>query len=221
MDDTARRLEALYGAPTAAAMRDRIELGRPASYPEENLVLGRRDEKRLLMAWLGDRWRRDPDRPQVIDAGCGRARLALDLAAAGARVLAVDLVPRFSEAARRAHLERQIALLVADLRELVGAVRATDVVLREVVQDYTSAEQSKLFERLATSSARRIYLTLPLESRWSLVLRGLHPEGLGGVVDPTELLRTAHLLTPYRLTRQREVKRRNFRSLVVELSTQA
>lgn len=211
------RIADLYRGP-GGRFWERIERERPASYLEENLVLGRRQETALLRAWLEDV---DVRGSSILDAGCGSGRFALELASWGARVLAVDLRPCFSAAAREAARRRELALAVADFRHVLPAGRRTGfdiVVLREVIQDYEPAEYRELFEPLATGGAERLILTLRQESLWTPMTRHAWPEGMAETVDITTLLRRIHLLTPFRLRRQKELKRRNFRSWVGELA---
>jgi|GEM_PF-2403015 len=226
MDDAARRVAALYRGP-GGDFWNRIEDERPGTYPEENLALGRRQEAAVLRAWLADRPQGLPGL-RVLDAGCGRGRLAVDLASRGARVVAADLVPRFEPRTLGAQRQEELdlALVVGDFRALLprrpdegpGEPRFDALVLREVVQDYLAGEQRALLGALAVGGARRVLLTLRMESLWSRFLGGMWPEGLGRATDPVSVLRAVHLVTPYRLTRQREIQRRNFRSWAGELT---
>lgn len=229
MDDAARRLAGLYREGPGRDFWDRIEDERPRSYPEENLALGRRREAALLLAWLEDR----PEGlagQRILDAGCGRGGFALTLASRGARVRGVDLVPRFTPEAQAAVRRRELSLVVGDFRDLLPGVesgtsreepepdRFDALVLREVIQDYRAEEQRKLLQCLAGGGAHRVLVTLRLDSGWSRFVGGMWPDGLAGTVDPVAVLRAVHLVSPYRLTRQREVKRRNFRSWAGELT---
>jgi magnesium-protoporphyrin O-methyltransferase len=209
-------LPTLYSGP-GARFWDRIELERPTTYPEENLVLGRRQEAELLASWL------EPVRGlRVLDAGCGRGTFALRLVEGGARVLAVDLVPRFSGRVREAARAGDLALAVGDvgriLRPAGGRTGGFDcAVLREVLQDYTPREGARLLAAIAAAGVPRVLATLRQSSRWDLLLPDLYPPGLEGRVDFTALLREVQLSTPLRLSRRAEVRHRNFCSLVVEL----
>lgn len=213
--NSTRRVTDLYRGP-GGRFWDRIEEERPATYLEENVALGRRQEAALLRAWMGDL-----SGLRILDAGCGHGLLARQLAAGGARVIAADLLPRFAAGTRAAARRGELTLVVADYRDLVPAGKAAEfdiLLLREVAQDYEPAEYARLFEPLAMGGARRLLLTLRQDSLWSPVIRQAWPEGVAESVDTTTLLRRIHLLTPFRLSRQQEVHRRNFRSWVVELT---
>lgn len=217
MDDAARRVAGLYREGPGRDFWDRIEDERPRSYPEENVALGRRKEAALLLAWLEDR----PEGltgQRILDAGCGRGRLSLTLASRGARVCGVDLVPRFTPDVRAAVRRGEVALVVGDFRDLLTGPEIDALLLREVIQDYRKEEWRALLRSLADGGAERVLLTLRLDSAWSRLVGGMWPEGLGRTVDPVAVLRAIHLATPYRLTRQREVKRRNFRAWAGELT---
>jgi len=219
MDDPARWVAALYRGP-GGRFWDRIEDERPGTYPEENLALGRRHEAAVLSTWLAD-----PDGLEglsVLDAGCGRGRFALRLASGGARVTGVDLVPRFAPRTLAAGRRGELSLVVGDFRDLVGSPakdRFDALVLREVIQDYGPEGQRALRNALAGGPVRRLLITLRLGTGgWSRLFGGMWPEGLGGTVDPVVALRSLQLATPYRLKRQREIHRRNFRSWLGELT---
>lgn len=216
MADVTHELASLYGGDPGRSFQTRIELERPATYPEENLVEGRRREQALLESWLGD-----PEDLTVLDVGCGRGRWALELSRAGARVTGIDLVPHFHREARRAVRRGELALVAGDVRGLrrAGGEPIFDLaILREVVQDYEPKDAEDLFLALARLEVPRLLLTLRQETRWSWVLRDLYPDGLEGTVDFHELLRAVHLASPYRLTRRQEIRRRNFSSLVLEMT---
>lgn len=228
MDDPGGRVADLYRG-TGGRFWDRIEDERPATYPEENLALGRRREAAKLIEWLADPHGLEGLR--VLDAGCGRGRLALRLARDGARVIAVDRVPRFAPPVLAAARRRELRLVVGDLRDLLpprvaAAPLAPEpssegfdvLLLREVFQDYSIQELRTLFGALAAGGARRLVLTLRMETGWSPLLGKMWPSGLGHTVDPVAVLRSLQLETPYRLTRQSETRRRNFRSWAGELT---
>lgn len=216
MDDVARELMALYGSGPGRSFQTRIELERPATYPEENLVQGRRSEQSLLESWIGA-----PEGLRILDVGCGRGRWATELAAAGARVTGIDLVPVFTPDARAAVRRGELTLVAGDARDLghAGECPGFDLaVLREVAQDYEPRETDGLVRALTRLGVSRLLWTLRQETRWSWVVRDLYPEGLAGTVEFHRLLRTVHLAGPFRLSRRREVRRRNFSSLVVEMT---
>lgn len=229
MEDPVRHVAQLYRGP-GGRFWDRIEDERPGTYPEENLALGRRSEAAVLSAWLADPHGLAGMR--LLDAGCGRGRLALHLASRGARVTGIDLVPRFAPQTFAAARRGELSLVVGDFRDLAlqrdegrdeddgeDGDRFDALVLREVFQDYSAQGQRLLRNALAGGPVRRLVVTLRLGAGgWSRLLGGMWPEGLGNTVDPVAALRSIQLVTPYRLTRQREVRRRNFHSWLGELT---
>lgn len=100
-----------------------------------------------------------------------------------------------------------------------GCLRYDILLLRHVLQDYAADDQARLLQSLAGAPAGRLLVVVPLESRWSLWLPRRGGAGIGSA-DPTRLLRQLHLWTPFRLSRQEEVARRNFRSWIGELRRQ-
>lgn len=214
MDQETRRIVGLYEGE-GGAIWDRVELGRPGTYIEENTVLGRREEVETLLYWLGD-----AAGQRILDAGCGRGRLALRLAQEGAQVTAVDLSRRALGAANAE--AAGVSFIVGDVRRVLhdpGEAAPFDVVVaREVLQDYAPTGRNDLLSRLTSLGARRLYLTLRLESRWMYLVRTAWPRGLAETVDPVPVLRWLHTTSPYRLTRQQTVRRRSFQSQLLELS---
>lgn len=210
-DDIALRLQEAYSGP-GHKFRRRIEGERPGTYLEENLVRGRRKEAALLREWMGDL-----TGVRVLDGGCGRGFFAAELAAAGAEVTGVDVAPDFAPEVEAAG----VILIAGDVRHgpWPDAPGPFDVILlREVLQHYEPREMEDLLtavSALATPDAR-LFLTLPLEVRFGWMLDRVHPPGLGGTVEFTRALRALQLGSPFRLARREEVKRRNFRSMVVE-----
>ena len=88
-------LARLYAGEQGRAW-DRIEREGPSTYWEENVVGGRRLARRTIVHWL------EPLTKQtVLDAGCGFGSLGAHLAGLGAKVLGIDLLPRFRGCAAR------------------------------------------------------------------------------------------------------------------------
>jgi SAM-dependent methyltransferase len=193
----------------------RIGRESPATYWEENAVLGRRDTCEALLARLQP----IPGR-RILDAGCGLGLLARRLASQGARVTAADvLTHHVSEAHGRKGSGPTYA--VADFRDLLGSPGAfDDIVLQEVLEDYSPEEMVETLGRLAGSGAARIHLIFRQPGRWRGVLAPLLPEALLPTLDPVALLRSVHLHTPYRLSHQESVRRRSYNVKSVELTLQ-
>jgi cyclopropane fatty-acyl-phospholipid synthase-like methyltransferase len=194
----------------------RIERECPATYWEENSVLGRRDVYRALLARLQPIAGR-----RILDAGCGRGILARRLAREGARVTAVDLLTHHVLEARGLKNGSGPTWAVADFRDLCGSVGAfDDIVLQEVLEDYTPEETIDAVRHLGRSGATKIHLIVKQEGPWRGVMETLLPEALLPTADPVSLLRSAHLHTPYRLSHQESVRRRSYNARIVELTLQ-
>ncbi len=125
---------------------DRIENERPSTYWEENVIGGRRLARRTIVHWL------EPlTRQTVLDAGCGAGGLAAHLAGLGAKVVGIDLLPRFRSAPR----VKGLRFAVADVREPAGSAGAfTTAILQEVLEDYPPEERVDLVRALAAWGAQ-------------------------------------------------------------------
>jgi magnesium-protoporphyrin O-methyltransferase len=216
-DETRSRLERFYRGPDTGFW-DRIGLERPTGYLEENMVAGRREVHDLLVGWMEPATGRS-----VLDAGCGHGSMALALAARGARVTGVDLSPRLIEQASSRATGDNPVFVTGDLRDLLaaGSDRGSfdDILVLEVLEDYTHAERIEILGCLGQSPAQRLYLALrvsgPLTGLLNATAWGGRPVG---TVDPLPLLRWIHLNTTLRLTRREVVHCRNYRAEVLEMT---
>ena len=214
-DDVVTRMRALYEGERADVW---ARLGReaPATYWEENAVLGRQDMYSALLARLQPVAGR-----RVLDAGCGMGILARRLAREGARVTAVDLLTHHVLEARGLKNGSRPTWAVADFRDLLGSAGAfDDIVLQEVLEDYGPEETVHVLKRLGGSGAGRVYLIVKQAGPWRGVLETLLPEALLPTVDSVALLRAVHLHTPYRLSHQESVRRRSYNARLLELTLQ-
>jgi len=194
----------------------RIERETPATYWEENAVLGRWDTYQALLGRLQPIAGR-----RVLDAGCGRGLLARRLTSEGALVTAVDVLADHVSEAREGGGGRRPSLAVADLRDLVVARGAfDDVILQEVLEDYAPEEALDLIRTLAGGDARRIYVIFRRPGRWGGLIGPLLPSALLTTLDPVAVLRSFHRHTPYRLSHQESVRRRSYHVQMVELTLQ-
>ena len=213
--DLASRMRALYTGDFGETW-DRIEREASSTYWEENAVLGRQDTYRGLLARLQPITRR-----RVLDAGCGRGLLARRLAREGARVTAVDVLAHRVLEPRGRGEGRRPSFVVADFRDLLGSPESfDDIVLQEVLEDYGPDETLDTLRVLATSGVPRIHLVFRQPGRWRGVLEPLLPEALVPTLDFVSVLRTVHVHTPYRLSRQESIKRRSYDVRSVELTLQ-
>ncbi|HSH75657.1 MAG TPA: methyltransferase domain-containing protein [Longimicrobiales bacterium] len=212
--DLASRTRALYSGEFGEVWT-RIGRESPATYWEENAVLGRRDTCDALLARLQPVAGR-----RILDAGCGLGLLARRLASQGARVTAVDVLTHHVSVARGRSGSRPTCA-VADFRDLLDARGAfDDIVLQEVLEDYGPDDTIETLQRLAGSGAKRIHLIFRQPGPWRGVLAPMLPEALLPTLDPVALLRSVHLHTPYRLSHQESVRRRSYNVKSVELTLQ-
>ena len=190
---------------------DRVEREQPATYWEENAVAARRLARRTIARWL------EPLAAQrVLDAGCGTGALGCHLAALGAMVVGVDLLPRFERSAGR---RAGVRFVVADLRQRACADAAfTAIVLQEVLEDYPPDERLGLVEALAEQRARRLVLATRIASAWGEWAERLAGRDRQPPVDTVALYRGIHLETPYFLARRETIRRRNHVLEVAEFS---
>jgi magnesium-protoporphyrin O-methyltransferase len=213
--DLPTRLRALYTGETDEVWT-RIEREAPATYWEENAVLGRADTYRELLNRLQPIAGR-----RILDAGCGRGLMARRLAAQGASVTAVDVLADHVSEARERGMDRGPTVAVADFRDLIAARGAfDDIIIQEVLEDYTAEETLDLVRALALGDARRVHIVFRQPRPWGGLLAGLLPAALVPTLDPVTLLRSFHRHTPYRLSRQESVRRRSYDVKIVELTLQ-
>jgi magnesium-protoporphyrin O-methyltransferase len=214
-DDLVSRMRALYSGELGAVW-SRVGREAPATYWEENAVLGRQDVRAALVARLqpvADR--------RILDAGCGLGPLARPLSREGARVTAVDSLTHLVLEARGLKNGSGPTWAVADFRDVLGSVGAfDDIVLQEVLEDYAPEETVGVLKLLGTSGAQRIHLIVKQAGPWRGVMETLLPDALLPTADPVWLLRMAHMHTPYRLSHQESIRRRSYNAQMVELTLQ-
>ena len=214
-DELPSRMRALYSGAYGAVWA-RVGREAPATYWEENAVLGRQDTYHALVARL-----QPMEGRRILDAGCGLGLLARSLAREGARVTAVDLLTHLVLEARGLENGRGPTWAVADFRDLLGPGGGfDDIVLQEVLEDYGPQETIDVMKRLGESGAERIHIIVKQAGPWRGVVETLLPEALLPTVDATALLRMMHLHTPYRLTHQESIRRRSYNVRSVELTLQ-
>ncbi len=218
--DPASSMRALYSGETDAVWA-RIEREAPATYWEENAVLGRRDAYRALRTRLQPIAGR-----RILDAGCGRGVLARRLAMEGARATGVDLLwDHVSEARERGFGSQGKEITprwaVADFRDVLLARGAfDDVVLQEVIEDYAEEERIDLIRGLAKADVPRLHVIFRRTGSWGGLIAPLLPPAIATALDPVTVLRSFHRHTPYRISHQESVRRRSYHVQVVELTLQ-
>ncbi len=211
-DALARRIREKWEGQPGRRL-ERIDDGRPASYLEHNARLGRERLRARILEWLA---------PlaglRVLDAGCGTGLLAERLAAAGARVSGVDLVPRWIERAReRAGGVSWVAGNLLDELARAGDGAFDAVVLSEVLEDYGYKEQASLLEPLLAAGVPRVLLAFRTADRGRGLERLLWSWSAPAGIDPISLLRWIHTATPYRQARGEVVSLRSYRVQLSEL----
>jgi len=120
---------------------------------------------------------------RVLDVGCGKGELALDLAArAGARVVAVDVSRRYLAFARERSSHPQVEYLEADVLTWRPDERFDVVVLSNVLE-HVERRVELLRTLVETARPERILLRVPVRTRhWHVPLR--HELGLEHRSDP-------------------------------------
>jgi SAM-dependent methyltransferase len=202
-------LERLYSGEPGRVW-DRIERERPATYWEENAIGGRRLARRTIVHWL------EPlTRHTVLDAGCGAGALGVHLAGLGAKVVGIDLLPRFRPVPRVAGLR----FAVGDLRQRGSAPGAfTAAILQEVLEDYPPEDRVEVVRSLAEWGARSLILVARIQSSWGEWADRLSSRDRQPPVDLVALFRGIHLETPYFLTRRETLRRRNHAAEIAEFT---
>jgi len=212
-DDLVPHIRALYSGEHEAVWA-RVERQAPATYWEENAILGRQDTYAVLLERLQPIAGR-----RVLDAGCGYGLLARRLAGAGARVTGVDVVSHRVLAARGRSGGGAPAFAVADFRDLLSAADTfDDVVIQEVFEDYTADQRRATIRGLAASRVPRIHLIFRQPGRWRGLIGPMLPDALAPTLDGVSLLRSIHLDTPYRLTHRESIRRRSYSVEMVQLA---
>jgi SAM-dependent methyltransferase len=211
--DVASKMRALYSGEVEGVWA-RIERETPATYWEENEVLGRQDAFGALLARLQPIGAR-----RILDAGCGRGLLARQLAKEGARVTGADvLVDHVSEARERGE-GSAVRWAAADFRDLLLTRGAfDDLVLQEVIEDYGEDERVELFRGIADADVPRLHVIFRRTGSWGGLITPLLPPALATALDPVNVLRSIHRHTPYRISHQESVRRRSYHVQLVELT---
>jgi SAM-dependent methyltransferase len=209
-----QRVRLLYEGDLGRRWR-RIEDERPASYFEQNIVVGRRKLRDRLMELMPEAAGR-----RILDAGCGLGKVASRLAEAGAQVTAVDLVPGFIEAARDRSPRTGPTFVVGDFADYLGDqgkdAPFDTLVLTEVLEDYEPTERYELLRRIAASTVPWFYLAFrTVGDEGGIFWERLSDSDTPGIRE-IDLLRWIHLGTPFRQTRQVKVHVRNYRVHVSE-----
>jgi SAM-dependent methyltransferase len=211
--DVASKMRALYTGEVEGVW-SRVERETPATYWEENEVLGRQQTFGALLARLQPIAGR-----RILDAGCGRGLLARRLAKEGARVSGADVLFDHVSEARERGEGSAVRWAAADFRDLLVARGAfDDLVLQEVIEDYGEDERVELFGGIADADVPRLHVIFRRTGSWGGLIAPLLPPALATALDPVNVLRSIHRHTPYRISHQESVRRRSYHVQLVELT---
>lgn len=157
----ARRGEILdYFDRTAAETWARLTSEAPVGRIRATVREGRARMRATLLDWLG------PDLRgfRVLDAGCGTGVMALELAARGAEVVAVDLAPRLVALARERAagtvLASRIEFRAGDMLD-PALGRFDRVVAMDSLIHYATADMVRALAALAARSTGPVLFTFP------------------------------------------------------------
>lgn len=156
-----RRGEILdYFDRTAVETWARLTSEAPVGRIRATVREGRERMRRILLEWLG----RDLWGLRVLDAGCGTGTLALELAARGAEVVAVDLSPRLLALARaraaEVGLAERIRFQAGDMLD-PELGRFDRVVAMDSLIHYATADMVRALAALAARTEGSILFTFP------------------------------------------------------------
>lgn len=157
----ARRGEILdYFDRTAAETWARLTSEAPVGRIRATVREGRARMRATLLDWLG----RDLRGLRILDAGCGTGAMALELAARGAEVTAVDLSPRLVALAREraagTALAGRIVFRTGDMLD-PALGRFDRVVAMDSLIHYATPDMVRALAGLAARSAGAILFTFP------------------------------------------------------------
>jgi len=111
---------------------------------------------------------------------------------------------------------------VADFRDVLAVGDAfDDVVIQEVLEDYSPDERSETVFALAEIRVPRIHLIFRQPGKWGGLISPMLPDALVPTLDPVPLLRSIHLHTPYRLVHQESIRRRSYSVRMVQFTLEA
>ena len=161
-----------YFDRTAAKTWERLTSDAPVSGIRATVRAGRDRMRATLLSWLPD----DLSGVRLLDAGCGTGALAVEAAARGAHVTAIDLSPNLVEVARQrmpAGLPGRIDWHAGDMLD-PGLGPFDHVVAMDSVIHYESTDKVAALARLATRAERSVLFTFPPSN---LALDAMHAVG--------------------------------------------
>ncbi|HRK17338.1 MAG TPA: magnesium protoporphyrin IX methyltransferase [Hyphomicrobiaceae bacterium] len=147
-----------YFDRTAVDAWARLTTEEPVGRIRATVRAGRNEMRQTMASWLPA----NLEGRTVLDAGCGTGALAVDLAARGADVLAIDLSPRLVELARARFPEAigkgRVRFQVGDML-IHGSDRFDHVVAMDSLIHYDDHDIAKVLACLAAAVRRSVVFT--------------------------------------------------------------
>lgn len=147
-----------YFDRTAAAAWAQLTSDAPVSAVRQKVRAGRERMRQLLAGWLPQ----DLAGMRVLDAGCGTGMLAIELAARGANVVAIDLSPTLTDLARERTpeaLRHLIDFRAGDMLDRALGNFDYSVAMDSVIH-YRAPEMLSAINELRSRTARSVLFTV-------------------------------------------------------------
>jgi magnesium-protoporphyrin O-methyltransferase len=144
-----------YFDRTAVDAWKRLTSNDPVGSIRATVRAGRDEMRRTLVSWLPE----DLRGARVLDAGCGSGALAVELAARGARVVAVDISPTLVDLARERAAGAAIDWRVGDMLD-PGLGRFDYVVAMDSLIHYEGRDIARVLADLGRRAGRGVLFTV-------------------------------------------------------------
>lgn len=147
-----------YFDRTAVDAWARLTTDAPVGRIRATVREGRNEVRQTLIDWLPD----DLAGRRILDAGCGTGALAVELAARGAEVIAIDLSPKLINLARERFPERigkgRVTFQVGDMLKSTGE-RYDHVCAMDSLIHYDADDMLKVLSMLSASARNSVIFT--------------------------------------------------------------
>lgn len=210
-----------YFDRTAADAWARLTSDEPLTGVRATVRAGRDAMRETLLSWLPD----DLQGARVLDAGCGAGQFAIEAAARGADVVAIDLsktlVDLAAERSRTLNLKGQVEFLVGDMLKPPGGpfdhVVCMDSVIHYDLPDFRSTLY-QLIELSRQTCAFTFAPSTPLLSVMHAVGK-LFPRGdRSPAIKPHSEREVREVLSDYRISNSQRIKSGFYISHAMEVS---